>query len=67
MDNDNFISSLIDYWIIVSRFNYGEAVNFAFIDWFPFGVATCKCYEFLNRVVLLPHEELLCKEPMNLS
>ena len=62
-----FISSLIDYWIIVSRFNYGEAVNFAFINWFPFGVATCKFYEFINRVAFLAHEELLCKEAMDLS
>ena len=42
-------------------------MNFAFIDWFPFGAETCKHYEFLNRVALLPHEELLCKEPMNLA
>ena len=62
-----FISSPIDYWIVVSRFNYGEAVNFSFVDWFPFGEVKCKWYEFINRVVLLPHEELLCNEPMNLA
>ena len=33
-------------------------------DWFPFGAAACLRYEFLNRVPLLPHEELLCKEAM---
>lgn len=48
-------------------FNCGEAVNFAIIDWFPFGEAACKRYEFLNRMTLLPHEELLCKETMNLA
>lgn len=48
-------------------FNCGEAVNLALIDWFPFGAAASKRYEFLNRVALLPHEELLCKETMNLA
>eukprot|EP01018_Ginkgo_biloba_P002898 Gb_02799 [translate_table: standard] len=48
-------------------FNCGEAVNFATIDWFPFGAAACKRYDFLNRVALLPHEELLCKEAMALA
>jgi hypothetical protein len=48
-------------------FNCGEAVNFAIIDWFPFGAAACKRYEFLNRMALLPHEELLCKETMILA
>ncbi|KAI5064431.1 hypothetical protein GOP47_0021101 [Adiantum capillus-veneris] len=48
-------------------FNCGEAVNFAMADWFPFGAAACLRYEFLNRIPLLPHEELLCKEAMMLS
>jgi hypothetical protein len=47
-------------------FNCGEAVNFAMGDWFPFGAAACLRYEFLNRVPLLPHEELLCKEAMTI-
>ena len=42
-------------------------MNFATIDWFPYGAAACKRYEFLNRVVLLPHQELLCKETMILA
>lgn len=33
-------------------------------DWFPFGSSACLRYEFLNRVPLLPHEALLCKEAM---
>ncbi|KAH9301607.1 hypothetical protein KI387_013190 [Taxus chinensis] len=45
-------------------FNCGEAVNFSTIDWFPFGAAAFKRYEFLNKPELLPHEELLCKETM---
>jgi len=60
-------SILTDYWTVVAGFNCGEAVNFATIDWFPFGAAACKRYEFLNRVVLLPHQELLCKETMILA
>ncbi|XP_010538492.1 PREDICTED: lysine-specific demethylase JMJ706-like isoform X2 [Tarenaya hassleriana] len=45
-------------------FNCGEAVNFAMGDWFPFGaIASCR-YAYLNRVPLLPHEELICKEAM---
>lgn len=48
-------------------FNCGEAVNFATIDWFPMGALACKRYELLNRMPLLPHEELLCKEAMLLS
>jgi hypothetical protein len=62
-----FTSILTDYWTVVSGFNCGEAVNFAIIDWFPFGAAACKRYEFLNRMALLPHEELLCKETMILA
>lgn len=51
----------------MSGFNCGEAVNFAMADWFPFGAAACLRYEFLNRIPLLPHEELLCKEAMIVS
>ncbi|XP_023641201.1 lysine-specific demethylase JMJ706 [Capsella rubella] len=48
-------------------FNCGEAVNFAMGDWFPFGaIASCR-YAHLNRVPLLPHEELICKEAMLLN
>lgn len=45
-------------------FNCGEAVNFALGDWFPLGAVASRRYAFLNRVPLLPHEELLCKEAM---
>ncbi|KAF9625196.1 hypothetical protein IFM89_020116 [Coptis chinensis] len=48
-------------------FNCGEAVNFAIGDWFPLGAAASQRYSLLNRVPLLPHEELLCKEAMLLS
>ncbi|MCO5562401.1 hypothetical protein L7F22_016028 [Adiantum nelumboides] len=48
-------------------FNFGEAVNFAMGNWFPFGAATCLRYEYLNWKPLLPHEELLCKEAMLIS
>ncbi|MCO5573229.1 hypothetical protein L7F22_026998 [Adiantum nelumboides] len=48
-------------------FNCGEAVNFAMGDWFPFGAAACLRYEYLNRIPLLPHEELLCKEALLIS
>lgn len=48
-------------------FNCGEAVNFAMADWFPFGAAACWRYEFLSRIPLLPHEELLCKEVILIS
>lgn len=48
-------------------FNCGEAVNFAIGDWFPLGAVASRRYSFLNRVPLLPHEELLCKEAMLLS
>ncbi|KAH9626675.1 hypothetical protein KSS87_021576 [Heliosperma pusillum] len=43
-------------------FNCGEAVNFAIGDWFPLGAVASRRYAFLNRIPLLPHEELLCKE-----
>uniref|UniRef100_A0A803LTV2 Lysine-specific demethylase JMJ706-like n=1 Tax=Chenopodium quinoa TaxID=63459 RepID=A0A803LTV2_CHEQI len=45
-------------------FNCGEAVNFAIGDWFPLGAVASRRYAFLNRVPLLPYEELLCKEAM---
>lgn len=48
-------------------FNCGEAVNFAVGDWFPLGAVASRRYSLLNRVPLLPHEELLCKEAMLLS
>ncbi|XP_022739027.1 lysine-specific demethylase JMJ706-like isoform X2 [Durio zibethinus] len=48
-------------------FNCGEAVNFAIGDWFPLGAVASLQYAHLNRVPLLPHEELLCKEAMHLN
>ncbi|XP_054810000.1 lysine-specific demethylase JMJ13 [Prosopis cineraria] len=45
-------------------FNCGEAVNFAIGDWFPLGAMASRRYAHLNRVPLLPHEELLSKEAM---
>ncbi|KAK8537871.1 hypothetical protein V6N12_044013 [Hibiscus sabdariffa] len=45
-------------------FNCGEAVNFAVGDWFPLGAVASLRYAHLNRVPLLPHEELICKEAM---
>ncbi|XP_065879943.1 lysine-specific demethylase JMJ13 isoform X2 [Euphorbia lathyris] len=45
-------------------FNCGEAVNFAIGDWFPMGSVASRRYALLNRVPLLPHEELVCKEAM---
>ncbi|KAE9613279.1 putative [histone H3]-lysine-36 demethylase [Lupinus albus] len=45
-------------------FNCGEAVNFATGDWFPLGAIASRRYAHLNRVPLLPYEELLCKEAM---
>lgn len=45
-------------------FNCGEAVNFAIGDWFPLGAVASRRYACLNRVPLLPHEELLCKEAL---
>ncbi|KAE8729645.1 JMJ706 protein [Hibiscus syriacus] len=48
-------------------FNCGEAVNFAIGDWFPLGAVASLRYALLNRVPLLPHEELLCKEAMLLN
>ncbi|XP_047307181.1 lysine-specific demethylase JMJ706 [Impatiens glandulifera] len=45
-------------------FNCGEAVNFAMGDWFPLGSVASRRYALLNRIPLLPHDELLCKEAM---
>ncbi|KAM7493897.1 hypothetical protein LguiB_028506 [Lonicera macranthoides] len=45
-------------------FNCGEAVNFAIGDWFPLGSIASRRYARLNRMPLLPHEELLCKEAL---
>lgn len=39
-------------------------MNFAIGDWFPLGAVASRRYALLNRVPLLPHEELLCKEAM---
>uniref|UniRef100_A0ACD5YSA6 Uncharacterized protein n=1 Tax=Avena sativa TaxID=4498 RepID=A0ACD5YSA6_AVESA len=43
-------------------FNCGEAVNFAVGEWFPLGAIASQRYALLNRIPLLPYEELLCKE-----
>ncbi|URD91419.1 JmjC domain containing protein [Musa troglodytarum] len=48
-------------------FNCGEAVNFAIGNWFPMGAVASQRYALLNRIPLLPHEELLCKEAVSLS
>uniref|UniRef100_A0A7N0VI14 Lysine-specific demethylase JMJ706-like n=1 Tax=Kalanchoe fedtschenkoi TaxID=63787 RepID=A0A7N0VI14_KALFE len=48
-------------------FNCGEAVNFATSDWFKMGEVAGGRYALLNRVPLLPYEELLCKEAMLLN
>lgn len=45
-------------------FNCGEAVNFAMGDWFPLGAVASQRYALLNRMPLISHEELLCKEAM---
>ncbi|KAL0331606.1 UNVERIFIED_CONTAM: Lysine-specific demethylase [Sesamum angustifolium] len=47
-------------------FNCGEAVNFAIGDWFPLGLIASRRYALLNRMPLIPQEELLCKEAMQL-
>lgn len=39
-------------------------MNFAIGDWFPLGSIASRRYALLNRIPLLPHEELLCKEAM---
>ncbi|KAL8266985.1 hypothetical protein R6Q59_004329 [Mikania micrantha] len=48
-------------------FNCGEAVNFAIGDWFLLGSIAARRYALLNRMPLIPHEELLCKEAMLMS
>ncbi|XP_059667398.1 lysine-specific demethylase JMJ13-like isoform X2 [Cornus florida] len=48
-------------------FNCGEAVNFAIGDWFSFGAAAAKRYALLERMPIVPYEELVCKEAMLLS
>lgn len=42
----------------------GEAVNFAVGDWFPLGSIASHRYALLNRIPIIPQEELLCKEAM---
>jgi hypothetical protein len=37
-------------------------VNFAVGEWFPLGAIASQRYALLNRIPLLPYEELLCKE-----
>lgn len=39
-------------------------MNFAIGDWFALGAVASQRYALLNRVPLLPYEELLCKEAM---
>lgn len=39
-------------------------MNFATGDWFSLGSIASRRYALLNRMPLLPHEELLCKEAM---
>lgn len=51
----------------LSGFNCGEAVNFAFGDWFQLGFEASKRYALLGRTPIVPYEELLCKEAMLLS
>lgn len=41
-------------------------MNFALGDWFALGAEASRRYALLNRVPLLPHEELLCKEAVHL-
>ncbi|KAK5771300.1 hypothetical protein PVK06_047494 [Gossypium arboreum] len=48
-------------------FNCDEAVNFAFGDWFPWGAVAGLVYAHICRMVILPYEELLCKEAIILS
>ncbi|KAJ1422113.1 JmjN domain [Sesbania bispinosa] len=47
-------------------FNCGEAVNFAIGDWFPLGAEASKRYAHLRMFPIIPHEELLCKEAMQI-
>lgn len=50
------------FFLYLTGFNCGEAVNFAIGDWFPLGSVASRRYALLNRMPLLPQEELLCKE-----
>ena len=59
-----WLSPISLYCIQFSGFNCGEAVNFAIGDWFSLGSIASRRYALLNRMPLLPHEELLCKEAM---
>jgi histone demethylase JARID1 len=43
-------------------FNFGEAVNFATADWFPYGAQADLRYARLGRPRLLLHEALLLME-----
>lgn len=52
------------YFFCAIGFNCGEAVNFAIGDWFSLGTIASQRYALLNRMPLLPYEELLCKEAM---
>ncbi|KAL3011122.1 hypothetical protein AAZX31_07G182300 [Glycine max] len=45
-------------------FNCGEAVNFANGDWFQLRAAASRRYAHLRRMPLIPYEELLSKEAM---
>ncbi|RWW52038.1 hypothetical protein BHE74_00041569 [Ensete ventricosum] len=42
-------------------------MNFAVGDWFPLGTVASQRYALLNRMPLLPHEELLCREAVFIS
>ncbi|XP_075477644.1 lysine-specific demethylase JMJ13-like isoform X1 [Primulina tabacum] len=42
----------------------GEAVNFAVGDWFRLGSIASHRYALLNKLPIIPQEELLCKEAM---
>ncbi|MBA0881124.1 hypothetical protein Goshw_001434 [Gossypium schwendimanii] len=48
-------------------FNCGEVVNFAFGDWFHWGAVAGQVYAHSCRMVIVPSEELLCKEAIILS
>lgn len=52
---------------LYAGFNCCEAVNFAVGDWFPWGAMAGHEYANLCKMVILPYEELLCKEAMILS
>jgi hypothetical protein len=62
------ISSLSCYthllFCSILGFNCGEAVNFATGDWFPMGALASQRYALLNKIPIIPYEELLCNEAM---